>query len=67
VSIEMENPSSIPHAIALRVDGKATTGPTVNQGETSEISVDLQAGEYEFFCPVGGHEQGGMKGTLTVE
>ena len=67
VTIAMENPSSIPHAIAVRANGEETSGDTVNQGETSEVSVDLEAGEYEFFCPVAGHEQGGMKGTLTVE
>ena len=67
VTLTMDNPSSIPHAIAVRANGEETAGDTVNQGETSEVSVDLEPGEYEFFCPVGGHEQGGMKGTLTVE
>jgi uncharacterized cupredoxin-like copper-binding protein len=28
--------------------------------------VDLDAGEYKFYCPVGNHEQAGMVGTLTV-
>ena len=67
VKIEMENPSSLPHAIAVRADGNETEGETVNEGGTSEVSVELKAGEYEFYCPVPGHEDGGMKGTLTVE
>jgi uncharacterized cupredoxin-like copper-binding protein len=30
------------------------------------VTVDLKAGKYEFYCPVDGHKQAGMKGTLTV-
>jgi uncharacterized cupredoxin-like copper-binding protein len=29
--------------------------------------VNLKPGTYEFYCPVPGHEQAGMKGTLTVQ
>jgi uncharacterized cupredoxin-like copper-binding protein len=28
---------------------------------------DVKAGTYTFFCSVPGHEQAGMKGTLTVK
>jgi uncharacterized cupredoxin-like copper-binding protein len=67
VTLSMPNESSVPHAIAIRADGKETEGETVQAGGTSEASADLKAGEYEFYCPVPGHEEGGMKGTLTVE
>jgi plastocyanin len=67
VRLVMENPSALPHAIAVRGGGADSSGQTVDQGETSEVEVDLKAGEYEFYCPVPGHEAGGMKGTLTVE
>ena len=67
ITIEMENPSSIPHAIAVKGNGVDTDGPTVNKNGTSKITVTLKPGEYEFYCPVGSHEQAGMKGTLTVE
>ena len=65
----MPNPSSIPHNIALR-GGKIqpVVGPVVNQGGTSEAQVpNVGPGEYVFYCSVPGHEQGGMKGTLTVK
>ena len=37
------------------------------KGGESTVSIELPAGEYEFYCPVSGHEQAGMKGTLTVK
>jgi uncharacterized cupredoxin-like copper-binding protein len=39
---------------------------TITGGQTS-VSVDLTPGTYTFFCSVPGHEQAGMKGTLTVK
>jgi uncharacterized cupredoxin-like copper-binding protein len=33
---------------------------------SAELTVDLEAGSYKFYCPVGNHEQAGMVGTLTV-
>ena len=67
VRLVMDNPSSIPHAIAIRGGGADSSGDTVQKGGTSSITVELKKGEYEFYCPVPGHEPGGMKGSLTVE
>lgn len=35
-------------------------------GLTKDLSVTLQAGDYTFMCLLNGHDQLGMKGTLTV-
>src|SRR5215213_7046129 len=68
VSIVMDNPSSVPHAVGIEGNGVDEDGETVGQGEKSTAGpVDLKAGEYTFYCPVDGHEQAGMKGTLTVK
>ena len=67
VTIEMDNPSSVPHAVAIKGGGAEASGETVGMGEKSTVTTELQAGEYEFYCPVGGHEAAGMKGTLTVK
>jgi plastocyanin len=66
VTLEMENPSQIPHAVAIKGNGVDVDGKTVGNGETSTASTDLKPGTYTFYCPVPGHEAAGMKGTLTV-
>ncbi len=66
VTIVMDNPSDLPHAVEIEGSGVEVAGDTVMKGGVSEASADLKAGEYEFYCPVDGHKQGGMEGTLTV-
>lgn len=67
VTLTMPNESNVPHAIGVRGDGVDETGETVTKGGESMVSVELTPGEYTFYCPVPGHEEAGMKGTLTVE
>jgi uncharacterized cupredoxin-like copper-binding protein len=67
VTIVMDNPSDVPHAVGIRGNGEDVDGETVEKGGKSTASADLKAGTYEFYCPVPGHEQGGMKGELTVK
>jgi uncharacterized cupredoxin-like copper-binding protein len=66
VTLIMENPSALEHNIAVRGEGVDEQGEIVGQGEESRVTVDLEPGEYEFYCSVPGHEDAGMKGTLTV-
>jgi len=67
VTIKMDNPSPVPHAIGIKGNGVTVDGDTVSKGGESTVSADLKPGTYEFYCPVDGHEQAGMKGTLTVK
>jgi uncharacterized cupredoxin-like copper-binding protein len=67
LELVMPNPSPIDHNIAVKNGSVDEKGPVVGNGGTSEVSVDLEPGEYVFYCSVPGHEQGGMKGDLTVE
>ena len=36
-------------------------------GGTSKVSATVKAGKYEYVCTVPGHEEGGMRGELTVK
>ena len=67
LTVRSENESSVDHDIALEGNGVNEKGPVVKDGGVSEFDVDLEAGEYTFFCSVQGHRQGGMEGTLTVK
>jgi plastocyanin len=67
VTFVMGNPSSLPHAIAVKGKGLVKKGKTVNKGGTSRVTVSLKKGAYTFYCPVDGHEAAGMKGRLTVK
>ncbi|MBI5311013.1 MAG: c-type cytochrome [Actinobacteria bacterium] len=66
VNLIMDNPSSVPHNIAVKGAGVDEKGDVVGKGGTSKVSAKLKAGEYTFYCTVPGHEAGGMKGTLKV-
>jgi plastocyanin len=66
VTIKLVNESSVPHAVEVEGNGVEEESETVTGGET-ELSVDLEPGEYTYYCPVGQHRQNGMEGTLTVQ
>jgi plastocyanin len=66
VTIEFDNPSSNPHAVAIEGNGVEQSSDTITQGSAS-LTVSLEPGEYTMYCPVAGHREGGMEGTLTVE
>jgi plastocyanin len=65
--VESLNESSVDHDIALEGNGVDEKGEVVSNGGTSQFEVDLEPGEYTFYCSVEGHREGGMEGTLTVE
>jgi plastocyanin len=65
VKIDFDNPSSVPHAVEVEGNGVEKETEVVTKGKSS-VSVDLKAGTYEIYCPVGKHKQAGMEGTLTV-
>ena len=65
VTITMDNPSDVPHAVEVEGQGVEEETKTLTKG-TADVTVDLKAGKYEFYCPVDGHRESGMEGTLTV-
>jgi mono/diheme cytochrome c family protein len=67
VTLVSKNDSPVPHDISLKGSGVDEQGKEVTNGGTSKVSAKLKPGKYTFYCSVPGHEQGGMKGTLTVK
>jgi uncharacterized cupredoxin-like copper-binding protein len=66
VTLNAMNPQSVAHDISIKGNGVDVKGNQVSDGDTSTVTANLTAGTYEFYCSVPGHEQAGMKGTLTV-
>jgi uncharacterized cupredoxin-like copper-binding protein len=67
VTITMDNPSDVPHGVAIDGNGVDKDGQVVNKGGTSTVTADLKPGTYSFYCPVPGHREAGMEGKLTVK
>jgi uncharacterized cupredoxin-like copper-binding protein len=67
VTITMDNPSPVQHAVAIEGNGLDKDGNTVGMGGVSKVTATLKPGKYEFYCPVDGHKAAGMKGELTVK
>jgi len=65
ITLDLTNDSAVPHNIA--VDGAEGVSDTIQDGGTAELTVNLPAGTYEYYCDVPGHRQAGMVGTLTVQ
>ena len=66
VTIELVNDSGIPHNVEVEGNGVEEVSETISEGST-ELTMTLEPGEYDFYCNIPGHREGGMEGTLTVE
>lgn len=67
LTITLDNPSSLPHAVEIEGNGVEKSSDTIGNGETTKVTATVKAGEYEYYCPVGDHQAAGMEGTLTVQ
>jgi plastocyanin len=67
VTLELTNDSSLPHDVQIESGGEDLGGTEEVTGGTATAEVELEPGEYTFYCSVPGHREGGMEGTLTVE
>ena len=65
ITLRMPNPSETPHNIAID-QPTPVEGDVVGKGGVSQVTAELTAGTYEYFCSVPGHREAGMVGTLTV-
>jgi plastocyanin len=66
LTIAFTNSSGIPHAVEVEGNGVEKSSSTITNGKNS-LAVNVKPGKYEFYCPVDGHKQAGMKGTLIVK
>jgi len=62
-----ENAGSITHALEIEGKGVEEETEDLGAGQNAELRVTLKPGKYEIYCPVGGHKEQGMEGTVTVK
>jgi len=67
VTFSVTNNGTIDHALEIEGQGAEEKTETIKPGESAELTVDLaKEGSYELYCPIDGHRDSGMEGTLTV-
>lgn len=65
--VAFTNDSPVPHDVTIEKGEKDLARTKVVSNGSATTSVSLKAGTYTYYCSVDGHEQAGMKGTLTVK
>ena len=68
-TITLTNPSGsgLKHAVEVEGHGIEKRSTTIGPGKRASVTVRLKAGTYQFYCPVDGHKQAGMRGKLVVK
>lgn len=64
VTFKLNNAGPSPHNVAIKELNQSSE--TIDGNKTTEWKIDLKPGTYTVICSVPGHEQLGMKTTLTV-
>jgi plastocyanin len=67
VTIDFTNDSSLPHDVKLQGPGVDGEGTDTITGSSTSATLDLQPGDYTFYCSVDGHRAAGMEGKLVVK
>jgi plastocyanin len=65
--VAFTNDSPVPHDVTIEKGEKELAKTKVVSNGSASASVNLKPGSYTYYCSVDGHEQAGMKGTLTVK
>jgi plastocyanin len=65
-AFEVVNEGETHHALEVEGEGIEEETETLAPGERATLTVELDAGTYELYCPVGDHADRGMTGKLEV-
>jgi plastocyanin len=66
-TIEVVNDGSATHDLVVERDGEDVDGTDgIAPGDSATLTVDLEPGEYVFYCSIANHRAMGMEVTVTV-
>jgi plastocyanin len=64
----VRNTGTVRHSLTIEGPGGVdSTSDTVDSGRSTTLTVTLQAGEYELYCPIGDQRAMGVDTTLRVQ
>ena len=66
-AFEVVNDGQVAHALEVEGEGIEEETKTLQPGERATLTVDLEAGSYELYCPVGDHKERGMTGKVEIK
>jgi uncharacterized cupredoxin-like copper-binding protein len=68
VTFEVTNDGAIVHNFEVEGNGVEEALPEdLAAGDSGALTVDLEPGTYEMYCPIGNHADDGMTGEISVE
>jgi uncharacterized cupredoxin-like copper-binding protein len=67
VTLNVSNDGGVTHALEIEGNGVEEETDDISAGQSAKLSVDLKPGTYEIYCPIDGHRDLGMEGSLTVQ
>jgi plastocyanin len=67
VTFAITNDGEFPHNLEVEGNGVEEVSDTVEGGQSTDLTVDLEPGTYTIYCAIGDHREQGMEGELTVE
>jgi plastocyanin len=65
-AFDVVNDGKVAHALEIEGNGIEEETDTLEPGERATLTVELDGGSFELYCPVGDHADRGMKGELEV-
>lgn len=66
VTFRIRNDGKTTHSLEIESDDFEEESDEIAPGDSAELTVELDAGDYELYCPIGNHRDQGMEGTLDV-
>lgn len=65
VKFAVKNEGAVEHNFVVKEANMRLDG--IQPGQTKELTVNLKPGTYTLLCDIPGHEEAGMKATITVK